>query len=391
MGRPLESGNYTNSPGIVRRKSGYDGSGDLKNSITYGQEASPKSIEGDRSLKKLRVWIAACLALTLLAACGQNAPTWQEQYDLGVRYLSEGNYEEAILAFTAAIEIDPKRAEAYISLADAYLEQVDTAQAESTLRLGLEQLPEDAELLAKLEALAPAVTPEPTPGSTAEPTPEPTDADEEYPKIERTDLEDGGYYVEKWDESGRMISKMYYYEDGKIRDGMIWGETLDILTDNFIALDELPSSGISISHDSMYDFESGGSIAISSSEFKQKISDLNIRGIMSDDTPEEVLSKLGLDISDPEVDLSRIQAVDISFGDETYGHYSAHQGWENRIWRVGYYEEGWIELIFNETSVKPKIIRVRWTWENEDQTITDRGITFLFSPDDLSLIEIDAF
>ena len=24
------------------------------------------------------------------------APTWQEQYDLGMRYLSEGNYEEAL-------------------------------------------------------------------------------------------------------------------------------------------------------------------------------------------------------------------------------------------------------------------------------------------------------
>lgn len=59
----------------------------------------------------------------LLTACGkkQVAPTWQEQYDLGVRYLSEGNYEEAIIAFTAAIEIDPKRIEAYSSLANTYV------------------------------------------------------------------------------------------------------------------------------------------------------------------------------------------------------------------------------------------------------------------------------
>ena len=50
------------------------------------------------------------LALALgLCACGSKTPTWQEQYDLGVRYLSDGNYEEAILAFTAAIDIDPKR------------------------------------------------------------------------------------------------------------------------------------------------------------------------------------------------------------------------------------------------------------------------------------------
>ena len=60
-------------------------------------------------------WISGLvlMLMILLTACGQNAKTkWQEQYDLGVRYLSEGNYEEAIIAFTAAIEIDPKRYEA---------------------------------------------------------------------------------------------------------------------------------------------------------------------------------------------------------------------------------------------------------------------------------------
>ena len=52
--------------------------------------------------------------LTMLNACGQNSEDkWQEQYDLGVRYLSEGNYEEAIIAFTAAIEIDAQRPEGY--------------------------------------------------------------------------------------------------------------------------------------------------------------------------------------------------------------------------------------------------------------------------------------
>lgn len=56
--------------------------------------------------------------------------TWQEQYDLGVRYLSEGNYEEAIIAFTAAIEIEPKQAPAYVGRGDAYLakSELDLAQ-----------------------------------------------------------------------------------------------------------------------------------------------------------------------------------------------------------------------------------------------------------------------
>lgn len=66
--------------------------------------------------------LALCLLLTsctVKSSGGGNA--WQEQYDLGVRYLSEGNYEEAVIAFTAAIEIDPNQVDAYRWLADAYL------------------------------------------------------------------------------------------------------------------------------------------------------------------------------------------------------------------------------------------------------------------------------
>lgn len=58
-----------------------------------------------------------------LCSCAKKVPTWQEQYDLGVRYLSDGNYEEAILAFTAAIEIDSKQTDTYAMLADLYRKQ----------------------------------------------------------------------------------------------------------------------------------------------------------------------------------------------------------------------------------------------------------------------------
>lgn len=58
----------------------------------------------------------------MLTACeSNNTISWQEQYDLGVRYLAEGNYEEAIIAFTAAIEIDSKNAVAYVGRGDAYI------------------------------------------------------------------------------------------------------------------------------------------------------------------------------------------------------------------------------------------------------------------------------
>ena len=75
---------------------------------------------------KRYISIALLFAL-LLCGCAQNAvptehlPSWQEQYDLGMRYLTEGNYEEAILAFTAAIQIDGKRPESFAGRADAYM------------------------------------------------------------------------------------------------------------------------------------------------------------------------------------------------------------------------------------------------------------------------------
>ena len=77
-------------------------------------------------------------------------PTWQEQYDLGVRYLSEGNYEEAIIAFTAAIEIEPEHAEAYIGLADAYIGLGDLPQARDSLVTGLEAVEDTGNIKNKL-------------------------------------------------------------------------------------------------------------------------------------------------------------------------------------------------------------------------------------------------
>jgi len=81
--------------------------------------------------KKLIALFAVCALALGLCACGPSAATenaseetkvtWQEQYDLGVRYLSGGNYQEAILAFTAAIEIGPKQAPAYLGRAQAYI------------------------------------------------------------------------------------------------------------------------------------------------------------------------------------------------------------------------------------------------------------------------------
>jgi len=60
------------------------------------------------------------LAVNSTACNGDSSTSWQEQYDLGVRYLSEGNYEEAVIAFTAAIKIDSKQPPAYVKRGETY-------------------------------------------------------------------------------------------------------------------------------------------------------------------------------------------------------------------------------------------------------------------------------
>ena len=87
---------------------------------------------------KKYISVAVCLYLLLVLAACQKQPIWQEQYDLGMRYLTESNYEEAILAFTAAIEIDPNQPDAYVYLIQTYLATGDVEKAEATRLQGYE-------------------------------------------------------------------------------------------------------------------------------------------------------------------------------------------------------------------------------------------------------------
>lgn len=88
-------------------------------------------------MKKLLLPFLLIIAIGL-GACSQNQEAqWQEQYDLGIRYLSEGNYEEAIIAFTTAIEIDSKMSETYLALGNLYIELGDYEAAAKILEQGV--------------------------------------------------------------------------------------------------------------------------------------------------------------------------------------------------------------------------------------------------------------
>ena len=173
-------------------------------------------------MKRLFAAILIITILFSLAACAQKAEaTWQEQYDLGVRYLNEGKYEEAVIAFNAAIEIDPKQADAYIGLAEVYTVQGDTEKAAEVLEKAVAEIGENEKLTMAMEALtdkgSSAVSNE-----SAEPNIEvaPTDVPvpEETPALptatpynERVDEDNGSYYINEYDAYGNLVRKTYYY------------------------------------------------------------------------------------------------------------------------------------------------------------------------------------
>lgn len=118
-------------------------------------------------MKKALLALMIIWALSFgLCACERDASkqadnneqtTWQDQYDLAIRCLSEGNYEEAIIAFTAAIEIDSKQASAYVGRGNAYIlsdeteENLAAAHSNYEMAIALDETYEEAYLgLARL-------------------------------------------------------------------------------------------------------------------------------------------------------------------------------------------------------------------------------------------------
>ena len=86
-------------------------------------------------------------AVLLLPGCKREAQTWRELYNLGQNYLLEENYEEAIVAFTDAIALDPKRERVYIGLANAYVELEEYEEASQAIQDGAAACGESEKLL----------------------------------------------------------------------------------------------------------------------------------------------------------------------------------------------------------------------------------------------------
>ncbi len=205
-------------------------------------------------MKRITAFLVSILIFAAgLVSCGKTVEAkWQEQLDLGMRYLEEMDYENAILAFTKAIEVDPNRSEAYVERAKLYVQRgaegdlaLAAADYEKAIELGEEtvdvflalaaiyeeqgdldkalaiiqqgyDLTGAPELYEKLQEMQETGEPE-----GAEPEGEAEASDpasqrqplEGYPKTERRDNDDGSYWLYEYNEFGQLIQETYYLAD----------------------------------------------------------------------------------------------------------------------------------------------------------------------------------
>lgn len=89
--------------------------------------------------------VAVAIVVCFIIITKSNSLTgrYQRQLELGLHYLEELEYEQAIAAFEKAIDIEPKNVDAYMGLADVYLAMDDVEKAIEILQLGYEKTEDD--------------------------------------------------------------------------------------------------------------------------------------------------------------------------------------------------------------------------------------------------------
>lgn len=122
---------------------------DPEQTETHG---TPDTGQRARKSKKKVIAIVSCVAAVAIVAliCLLVLPlgnTWEKHYELGEKYLSEENYEEAIIEFTAAIELDGSKPEAFEQRANVYilLAEMDKDERAEFTEMSKSELEQSAE------------------------------------------------------------------------------------------------------------------------------------------------------------------------------------------------------------------------------------------------------
>ncbi len=116
--------------------------------------------------KRVMLYVAIGLAAVIVVGSviiigSRNAvPSPAELLSLGEKYLTELDYEQALVQFMKVIEIEPMNERAYLGAAEAYIALGQANEAIALLERGLEALPSNSALQAMLEELRPPKEPE---------------------------------------------------------------------------------------------------------------------------------------------------------------------------------------------------------------------------------------
>ena len=104
--------------------------------------------------KKVCLLVVVIVIIAIIAGLilykNSDAVMVRKQLDLGQKYLSELEYDQAVAAYEIAIEIEPMNVDAYLGLADAYIGKGDYEAAVRALQKGYD-LTQDENLKNKLE------------------------------------------------------------------------------------------------------------------------------------------------------------------------------------------------------------------------------------------------
>ena len=120
----------------------HDEKAERKNGEIYKRELL---IKKERKIMK-KYLLCVLFMLFCAAGCSKSPEEMiSEQLSLGNKYLAEGNYEEAIVAFEKVIELDPKAMEAYTGIVNIYAKENNPAKARQWIELGYQQMEQDTE------------------------------------------------------------------------------------------------------------------------------------------------------------------------------------------------------------------------------------------------------
>ena len=100
----------------------------------------------------LSIILSVVIAMPVFTSCATADKALASTYlNLGEKYITDLNHEEAIVYFNKVIEVEPKNERAYLGMAEAYVAMGDIDSAISILEQGIEAVDDPTELQAMLE------------------------------------------------------------------------------------------------------------------------------------------------------------------------------------------------------------------------------------------------